>query len=146
LAVGSTSGVLASTLPGRETGVIGVGITNKGTASNPKYEPNTTAIAASDYYGQYYSRANEASSIYDASYVKLRQVNFSYTLPKSVSDRLRMNSMKLGLILNNVLLFTENPNVDPELNAVQGRRYVNGVEDMSLPSSRSMGLNLNIKF
>jgi hypothetical protein len=54
--------------------------------------------------------------------------------------------MRLGIILNNVLLFTDNPNVDPELNAVQGRKYVYGVEDMSLPSSRSYGINLNVNF
>jgi hypothetical protein len=146
LSLGSTSGILESTLPGRETGVVGEGVTNVGTATDPKYIVNTTAIAASDYYGQFYNRANEASSIFDAGYVKLRQVAFSYTLAKNITDKLKINSIKLGIILNNVLLFTENPNVDPEVNAVQGRKYVAGVDDMSLPSSRSYGFNLNINF
>lgn len=144
--LGSTSGVLTSTLPGRETGIVGDGITNTGTAANPKYEPNTKSISAADYYGQYYNRANEATSIFDATYLKLRQVSLSYTLPKKMSDKIRANAMKVGILLNNVLLFTDNPNVDPELNAVQGRRYVYGVDDMSLPSSRSYGINLNINF
>jgi hypothetical protein len=73
-------------------------------------------------------------------------VAFSYTLAKNITDKLKINSIKLGIILNNVLLFTENPNVDPEVNAVQGRKYVAGVDDMSLPSSRSYGFNLNINF
>jgi hypothetical protein len=145
-AVGSTSGVLASTLPGRETGVAGQGITNVGTSGSPKYVDNATSIAASDYYGQYYSRANEASSIYSATYLKLRQVALSYTFPSGITSRLKASSIKLGFILNNVLLFTQNPSVDPELNAVQGRKYVYGVEDMSLPSSRSYGFNINVKF
>ncbi|MEO7210418.1 MAG: hypothetical protein ABIY35_05710, partial [Chitinophagaceae bacterium] len=144
--LGSTSGVLASTLPGRETGIVGDGITNIGTADNPKYVPNTTVISAEDYYNQYYNRANEATAIFDATYVKLRQVSLSYAFPKSVSDKINASSMRLGIILNNVLLFTQNPNVDPEGNAVQGRKYVNGVEDMALPSSRSYGINLNITF
>ena len=146
LSLGSTSGILKSTLAGRENGVIGDGIMNTGTSTSPKYETNTTSIAASDYYGQFYNRANEASSIYDASYVKLRQVALSYAFPKSWMAAIKINEMRLGLILNNVLLFTENPHVDPEVNAVQGRRYVNGVDDMSLPSSRSYGFNLNVKF
>jgi hypothetical protein len=144
--LGSTSGILASTLPGREGGIIGEGVTNTGTAASPKYEPNTRSISAADYYGQYYNRANEATSIFDASYVKLRQVSLSYTLPRKWSQKIRATSIRTGIILNNVLLFTENPNVDPELNAIQGRRYVNGVEDMSLPSSRSYGINLNVHF
>jgi TonB-linked SusC/RagA family outer membrane protein len=144
--LGSTSGILASTLPGRDGGVVGEGVTNTGTASNPKYEVNTKSISAADYYGQYYNRANEATSIFDASYVKLRQVSLSYTLPRKWSQKIRATSIRTGIILNNVLLFTQNPNVDPELNAIQGRRYVNGVEDMSLPSSRSYGINLNVNF
>jgi TonB-linked SusC/RagA family outer membrane protein len=146
LSLGSTSGILKSTLPGRETGIVGQGITNTGTAAAPKYEPNTKSIAASDYYGQYYNRANEASSIVDASYVKLRQVALSYGLPKALLSRLGMREVRVGVILNNVLLFTKNPNVDPEVNAVQGRKFVYGVDDMSLPSSRSYGFSLNIKF
>lgn len=144
--LGSTSGVLQSTLPGREGGVVGDGITNIGTAASPQYVANTKSVSAADYYGQYYNRANEATSIFNASYVKLRQVSLSYSMPESISNKIKAESVKLAIILNNVLLFTENPNVDPELNAVQGRKFVNGVDDMSLPSSRSIGINLNIQF
>lgn len=144
--LGSTAGILASTLPGRENGIIGDGVTNTGNVNDPKYTANTTTISAADYYGQYYNRANEASSIFDASYLKLRQVALSYGLPQSLAGRIKANSIRLGIILNNVLLWTENPNVDPELNAVQGRKYLNGVDDMSLPSSRSYGINLNVNF
>jgi TonB-linked SusC/RagA family outer membrane protein len=144
--LGSTSGILESTLPGRETGIVGDGVTNTGTAANPVYVKNTKSISAADYYGQYYNRANESTSIFDASYVKLRQVGLSYKLPDNISSRIKAQSIKMGIILNNVLLFTQNPNVDPEINALQGRKYVNGVDDMSLPSSRSFGINLNVTF
>lgn len=144
--LGSTSGILESTLPGRETGIVGEGVTNTGTAGSPKYETNTKAISASDYYGQYYNRATPATSIFDASYVKLRQVSLSYGIPKNILGKMKINEIRVGLIMNNLLLFTKNPNVDPEVNAVQGRKYVYGVDNMSLPSSRSYGFNLNIKF
>lgn len=144
--LGSTSGILASTLPGRENGVVGDGVVNNGTAAAPKYEANTKSISAADYYGQYYNRANEATAMFDASFIKLRQVALSYSLPQSLSKRIGASSMKLAVILNNVLLFNDNPNVDPELNAIQGRKYVYGVEDMSIPSSRSYGFNLNVNF
>lgn len=144
--LGSTSGILESTLPGRETGIVGDGVVNTGTASAPKYEANTKSISAVDYYGQYYNRANEATSIFDASYLKLRQVSLSYQFSKTIAKKIGAESLHLGVIMSNVLLFTKNPNVDPELNAIQGRKYVNGVDDMSLPSSRSIGINLNVHF
>jgi TonB-linked SusC/RagA family outer membrane protein len=144
--LGSTSGILESTLPGRETGIVGHGVTNTGTAGSPKYETNTKSIAANDYYGQYYNRATPATSMFDASYVKLRQVSLSYGIPKNNLGKMKINEIRVGVILNNVLLFTKNPNVDPEANALQGRKYVYGVDNMSLPSSRSYGFNLNIKF
>ncbi len=144
--LGSTSGILESTLPGRETGIVGQGVTNTGTAGSPKYETNTQSIAASDYYGQYYNRATPATSMFDATYVKLRQISLSYGIPKNILGKMKINEIRVGVILNNVLLFTKNPNVDPEANALQGRKYVYGVDNMSLPSSRSYGFNLNIKF
>lgn len=144
--LGSTAGILESTLPGREDGIVGQGVTNAGTTTNPKYVENTTKISANDYYVQYYNRANEATSIFDASYLKLRQVGLSYSVPKRWTSALRISDIKVGFIMNNVLLFTRNPNVDPEQNAMQGRQYTYGVDNMSLPSSRSYGFNLNVKF
>ncbi|MEL6851111.1 MAG: SusC/RagA family TonB-linked outer membrane protein, partial [Bacteroidota bacterium] len=143
--IGSTSGVLASTLPGREEGVIGEGVTNIGTTAEPQYVENTSRIAASDFYGQYYNRANEATATFDASYVKLRNISLSYDLPTGLTQKWGLGQASLALIANNVLLFTENPNVDPELSTMQGRRFAYGVEDMAYPSSRSLGVSLRIK-
>lgn len=35
--------------------------------------------------------------------------------------RISFNNIKLGVVGSNLLLFTENPHFDPELNAIQGR-------------------------
>lgn len=91
-ALGSTSGVLKETLLGREggsqntqfadgNGVVGIGVVNIGTSDNPEYVPNTTAVAASRFNNAFYDRGNEASALYDASYVKLRQISIYYTFP-----------------------------------------------------------------
>ncbi len=144
LAIGSTSGVLESTLPGREEGIIGEGVVNTGTAENPVYEKNTTLISANEYYNQYFNRANEESVTYSASYLKLRQLNLSYTLPESWLIKIGFAEAKLAFIANNLFVLTENPNFDPELSAMQGRNFAYGVEDMSLPSSRSYGLSLKL--
>lgn len=156
-ALGSTSGVLKETLRGREggsentrfvdgNGIVGDGVTNAGTAENPNYVTNTTAVAASTFNNAFYDRGNEASALYDASYVKLRQLSIYYTFPERVAESLGTENLKIGLIGSNLLLFTENPHFDPELNALQDRNIVQGVEDFSYPSTRSFGVSLKTSF
>ena len=143
---GNISGVLKETLPGREDGIVGEGVVNIGTAENPEYVENTVSVPASTYYGAVYDRGNEATSAYDASYLKLRQLSLYYTLSKQLCERIGFQSIKLGFIGSNLLLFTENPHVDPELNASQGRNIVYGVDDMSYPSTRSFGFSIKTQF
>ena len=145
-ALGSTSGVLKETAIGREEGIVGDGVVNVGTAQSPQYAENTTSVSASAYYNAFFSRGNEASALYDASYVKLRQLSVYYGLSPALCQKLGFQSIKVGVIGNNLLLFTENPHVDPELNALQGRNIVYGVEDMSLPSTRSFGFSIKTQF
>ncbi len=145
-ALGSTSGVLEETLLGRENGVIGIGVKNVGTEANPVYAENDEVVAASAFYNNNYDRGNEASAIYDASYLKLRQVSLYYELPEKVCEKIGFQNIKVGLVGSNLFLITENPHVDPELNAIQGRNITYGVEDMSYPSIRSFGFSLKTAF
>lgn len=144
--LGSTSGVLEETLVGREDGIVGQGVKNGGTPDKPNYIPNDVKVAASTYYNAYYDRGNEAIPIYSASYVKLRQVGIYYSFSQSTASRLNLQSLKLGVIGSNLLLFTENPHFDPELNGIQETSYTYGVEDFSYPSTRSIGLSLKTEF
>ena len=145
-ALGSTSGVLQETLVGRETGIIGEGVMNVGTAENPQYVTNTTSIPASTYYNNFYDRGNEASALYDASYLKLRQLSIYYNLPMAWVSHIGFQKVRVGCVGSNLLLFTENPHFDPELNALQGRNITYGVEDMSYPSTRSFGFSIKTEF
>ena len=144
-AIASTSGVLENTLEGREGGVIGDGLVNVGTDANPEWVENTIAISAESYYNQFFDRDNEGNALYDATFLKLREVRIGYTFPKSVLEKLRVAELRIALIGRNLGLWTENPHFDPELNAIQGRNFAQGVEDMSYPSSRSFGVSLSVK-
>src|SRR5690606_38975967 len=145
-ALGSTSGVIEETLVGREEGIVGDGVKNAGTTENPNYVPNDVRVPASTYYNSYYDRGNESSPLYDASYVKLRQVGIYYTFSDALVSRMGFQNLKLGIIGSNLLLFTENPHFDPELNGIQETNYTYGVEDFSYPSTRSFGLSLKTEF
>lgn len=145
-AIGSTSGVLEETIEGREDGIVGEGVVNVGTEENPIYETNTTPISAAEYYNQFYNRANEESSTYSASYLKLRQVGLTYSFPKPMIAKWKMEDFKISVIGSNLFTWTENPHFDPELSAMQGSQQTFGVEDLSYPSSRSLGFKIQFKF
>ena len=84
--------------------------------------------------------------MFDASYVKLREVKLGYTLPSKLLSRTPVKSATISLVGRNLALWTENDHVDPETISFSGGSIVPGVEDMALPSTRSIGLNLNVEF
>lgn len=107
---------------------------------------NDVVVAASAYHNKRYKRENEEEGIYDASYLKLREVKLGYTLPKTVVNRTPFESVKVALVGRNLFLWTEFPHGDPETFGMSGSYLIPGVEDYSMPSLRSMGFNVNITF
>ncbi|EPR71645.1 TonB-dependent receptor domain-containing protein [Cyclobacterium qasimii] len=150
--IGSTSGQLAETLYGRENGydlsLEGNGIVSPGVIQNEdgSFVENTIKISSRDWHNRYYERSNVEAAKYDASFIKLREVTFGYSIPTSAMGKLPFHEAKLSLVARNLALWTENPHFDPETMAMSGGTLIPGVEDMSLPSSRSIGFNLNLKF
>ena len=150
--IASTSGQLEETLEGRENGydlsLPGNGITGEGVVENEdgSYAPNTVKAPVRDWNYAYYNRDNVEAAKYDASYIKLREVKLAYSLPDKLFNRTPFKSVSVAVVGRNLALWTENPHVDPETYAMNGGRYVPGVEDMQVPSSRSYGFNLSFKF
>ncbi|MCB0713572.1 MAG: SusC/RagA family TonB-linked outer membrane protein [Ignavibacteriae bacterium] len=131
-----------------EEGIVADGVVNVGTDANPIWEQNSTAISAERYYRQYYDRNHEENNIYSATYVKLRQFSVGYTFRGTNEGGIlkRGRNVRLALIGRNLFALSEIPHFDPEQLAVQGTRFVGGVEDMSYPSSRSFGIKLDYNF
>ncbi len=148
LALGAVGGQLIETENRPQEGIVAKGVVNTGTAENPIWKKNTKAISAESYYRQYYDRNHEENNMYNASYLKLRQVYLSYTFKsKNNEGWLKDNkSFSVAFIARNVWAWSSIPHFDPEQLAVQGNRFVSGVEDMSYPSARSYGLKLSLQF
>ncbi|MEQ9567793.1 MAG: hypothetical protein RLN85_18630, partial [Pseudomonadales bacterium] len=143
VAIGGTTGMLDFTVPGRESGIVAQGVIDNGSGS---YTPNTTSVNASTYYSQVYNRGNEQSSMFDATYVKLREVKLGYTFPRKLLEKTPLKSASVALVGRNLALWTVNDHVDPETISLSGGSIVPGVEDMALPSTRSFFLNLKVEF
>lgn len=150
--IGSTSGQLEETLFGRENGydlaAEGNGIISPGVIKNAdgSFSPNTVKISSRNWHNRYYERNNVEAALYDATFLKLREVTIGYTIPRSILGKLPIQDVKISLVGRNLALWTENPHFDPETMAMGGGTLIPGVEDMSFPSTRSYGFNLNVKF
>ena len=149
LALGAVGGQLAETANRPDGGIVANGVINTGTATNPTYVQNTTAVSAESYYRQFYDRNHEENNVYDASYLKLRQfsVGYSFDLNEGALGLFTDGAqMRVSLIGRNLFAFSEIPHFDPEQLAVQGQGFINGVEDMSYASTRSIGVKAGITF
>lgn len=141
--IGGTSGMMDFTAEGREEGIISEGVVDNG---NGTYSPNTVRLSGRDYYWWRYNRGNEEVGMYDASFLKLREVRLAYNLPSSLLSRLPFKGATVAVVGRNLALWTENPHFDPETISFNGGTIVPGVEDMATPTSRSIGFNINLTF
>ena len=149
LALGAVGGQLAETANRPDGGIVANGVINTGSSTNPTYVQNTTAVSAESYYRQFYDRNHEENNVYDASYLKLRQfsVGYSFDLNKGALGLFDDGAqMRVSLIGRNLFAFSKIPHFDPEQLAVQGQGFINGVEDMSYASTRSIGIKAGIQF
>ncbi|MDQ3393363.1 MAG: SusC/RagA family TonB-linked outer membrane protein [Bacteroidota bacterium] len=139
----NTLGKTKVTLPGREGGLVGDGVVLQGDGT---YAPNTTEVSAQRYYDEYYKLSNTETNIFDASFIKLRETRIEYNLPVSFISRLSLQRASIALYGRDLLLFTKFPAFDPEAANMNSGTIVPGIEITQFPSTRTMGLNLNIKF
>lgn len=137
-------GKLKSTLVGREENfIIGAGV-----VQNPDktYSTNTTKVLPVDYFGDYYRRANVESNSFDASYLKLREARLEYNFPKSILGKSLFKQLSIALYGRDLLMISSFPIFDPETAALNGSTILPGVEMGQLPSSRTFGVNITVKF
>ncbi len=100
--------------------------------------PHTAYLDAQTYFKN--KRFYEDQFTYDASYVKMREINLSYTFGQSIVDKTPFKLIQLGVVLKNPWIFYKDSEVDPsELENT-------GYEDGQLPGTRSLGFNLKLNF
>ena len=90
-------------------------------------------------------RAPNAMHIYDASYIKLREVALNYTFPSKIFGGSFIKGASIGFVGNNLwILYKKLPYADPE--ATQSAGNIQGWQSGTLPSVRYLGFNVSLKF
>ncbi|MGA0555362.1 SusC/RagA family TonB-linked outer membrane protein [Larkinella sp. VNQ87] len=109
------------------------------------FTPNTTVKTNGGY--EYWSTVSNfgENTLFDASFVKLREMSLSYALPKSLIGKTPFSTIQVSLIGRNLMLWTpkSQPNVDPEVSSF-GTGNAQGYEFLAYPSARSYGASLKI--
>jgi hypothetical protein len=140
----NTLGKTKVTLPGREDGIIGDGVVYNATTGT--YSPNTVKVSASSYYDNYYTISNAEVNIYDASFLKIREVRAEFNLPKRLTQKAGIQQTSIAIYGRDLFNFTKFPGFDPEGGNLDNGTLTPGVELAQFPSTRTMGLNLTFKF
>jgi hypothetical protein len=122
-------GLHQNTLVGREGGVT----TNEITAT------------AENYYRGLVQNVTR-TSVVDGDFIKLRQLTFGYSFPSSMFTNVPvLKGLTASIVARNLaILMRKAENIDPEATFGSNINYL-GIEGTSLPSTRSIGFNLNFK-
>lgn len=133
-------GLHKATLDGRTGGgVVGVGVNDKG-------ETNTVKANVQDYWSVVRSLALVEPIIYNGGFWKLRQITAGYDFGKHLPVNSPIKGLKLSFVANNILMLKKwVDNIDPETFGYSSDNLI-GMESTGLPSTRSLGFNLNVKF
>lgn len=106
------------------------------------YRKNDIAIDPQTYW-ESVSRNAPSMFIYDNSYVKCREITFGYTFPEKTLGKF-VKGLNVSFVARNPFIIWKNiPNIDPDSGYNTSGM---GLEYGSLPSRRSYGLNVNMKF
>jgi TonB-linked SusC/RagA family outer membrane protein len=107
--------------------------------SELEFAPNTTATYVQDYISRYYG--TDASTSISRTFVKLREVTLTYSLPKSMLSKTLLQQASISFVGRNLLYFAERSDIDIE-------QYTgnDGYSGLQTPTTRRFGFNINLTF
>ncbi|WP_080903771.1 TonB-dependent receptor [Parabacteroides sp. Marseille-P3160] len=123
---------------------LGAGVPKKFAENAYRWDPNDPDNPNSNPYGSNprltfgTAGVNGVSSEfweYDASFVKLRNIQIGYTVPSKISKKALMNRVRIYVSGENLLTLTDYPGMDPEIGS-----------NVSYPLMKQFAFGLNVTF
>lgn len=140
----TVAGLSKNTLEGREDGLVVSG-TDDATGL-----PFTKTVEPKDlrtYWGFIGAESAGIAEefVYSTDFIKFRELSLSYNIPKNVLKNFFINDLRFSLIARNLFYISKNiDNVDPE--AALNNLNSQGIERFGIPSTKSYGFSVNVKF
>ena len=118
--------------------------TNNGSVTIVSPEGVTSTLTAQEYYSAAGGRNGFTGEyVYSATNVRLAEFALGYKF--SLSDKSFFSGIKASLVGNNLFFFYKDAPHDPNI-ALSTGNALQGVDVLGLPSTRSVGLNINLTF
>jgi TonB-linked SusC/RagA family outer membrane protein len=123
-------------------GVILPGVQADGTPNTVRADNSTV-----NGYTAYGTSVNPAAAfVYDASFVKLREVSLTYSLPKTIAAKIGGRGIDFSIVGRNLWIIHKNmPDADPE-DAVSSGNFGQGYSTGAYPAVRTLGANIRLSF
>lgn len=93
-----------------------------------------------------YGFSTTSRFLFDASYIRIKNINLSYTLPKNLVSMLSLNSMNVFLDVSNVHTFTDYPGYDPESTTAGDNITNSGIDFLTYPLARTFTIGFKLSF
>jgi TonB-linked SusC/RagA family outer membrane protein len=106
------------------------------TSDTRKFGPNTRAVNYIDYMISTSNSTNTNYNYYSESFMKLREVTLTWQFPSAWLRRGFIKSVSMSAVGRNLFLISALKHVDPDP----------GSDNLQTPSTRNLGINLNLKF
>ena len=109
---------------------------------------NVPLLNAEDYWTASLGVGSVATPwVYDATYVKLRELGLSYSFPAKILDKTFLQGLTIGVEGRNLaLLYSKVPHIDPESSLLGSGADGFGIERANVPTTRSIGFNVRLSF
>ena len=148
---GHTTGIYESTVsnnhlgvPQREPLANGGGILLSGVKENGTPNDKIVSVEGADGYS-FYNSMPEQAYVYDASYVKLRELGLSYRVPSKFLAKTFITNMIFTVNGSNLWIISKNlPYADPEAGLSSGN--LQGFQTGVLPTSKEYNFNMKVQF
>lgn len=140
-------GLHKNTLQGRGADgkgtMVGKGVMSDG---NGGYVPNNVEVSAQDYWQSIGNQNIAEEFVYNASFVKLRELSIGYSIPQAwLNKQALIKGVTFSLVGRNLwTLLKHTDNIDPESDYNNGNAQ--GLELNGYPATRNVGFNVNLKF
>lgn len=141
------AGLAADTAPGgkRDNFILDAVVQN-----GNGYTTNSTEITQQDYWGAVSTSGGNLGineqNVYDATNIRLRNVQLTYNFPKSIFQKLALQSAKVGFTANNVwMIYSKAKGIDPESVFAINSNAV-GFENLAFPTTRSYLFTVTLGF
>jgi hypothetical protein len=94
-------------------------------------------------YGSGYNYQMSSRFVEDGSFLRLNNLQLSYSVPKNTIKKLGLNSLSAYVTMNNLFCWTKYTGIDPEIGA---GTYTPARDNATTPRSRSITASLNFGF